>query len=270
MYIFPIVVIRGCRPCVHHNWSPHVIISDLSASITKIDFIQFTLDPPPIPRPEATIGERSHIAGLDFATWNVNVSWLARPLKKRPGCIWFVTLWVCGPASTIWAIWNQKNTDGSNFLDAHQNLQGRISLGKTTCSDASSSPSWTHYQHNSDRIKFKRSYLLQRWYRKLYGQLRTLWYPQDKVGRRDGWREYIHESWKGILLYTFGSGYGHHEMMASYLNTNVVFTKLRLKISVKTVADTLYCQCQLLLQRWKWYHMAWGVHSQNVIRCYDQ
>ena len=67
--------------------------------------------------------------------------------------MWFGSLWVCGPASTIWAIWNQKNTNGPNFLEAHQNLQGRISLCKTTCSDTSSSPSWTYCQHNSDGMK---------------------------------------------------------------------------------------------------------------------
>jgi hypothetical protein len=36
----------------------------------------------------------------------------------------------------------KKIANGPNFLSkAHQNLQGRISLGKTTCSNASGSPS---------------------------------------------------------------------------------------------------------------------------------
>jgi hypothetical protein len=38
--------------------------------------------------------------------------------------------------------WNsKKKIAGQNILDTHQNLQRRISFGKTTCGDASSSPS---------------------------------------------------------------------------------------------------------------------------------
>ena len=172
IHIHPIVVIRGRRSCVHKNLS----IAKFKILITKKKaFIQFTLDPPPKARPVATIAERSLKAGLGFATWTENVSLLLRHLKKRPGCIWFGKFWVCGPASTIWATLKSENMlMDQTFLEAYQNLQGRISLGKTTCSDASSSPSWTHCQHNWDIVKFEKSYLPQKWHRRLYGLLRTL------------------------------------------------------------------------------------------------
>ena len=66
-----------------------------------MDFIQFTLDPPPIARPVETIAARLERARLGFATWCENVSGRVRDLKKRPGCILSGTLRVCGPASTI-------------------------------------------------------------------------------------------------------------------------------------------------------------------------
>ena len=66
-----------------------------------MDFIQFTLDPPPIARPVETIAARLDRARLGFATWCENVSGRVSDLKKRPGCILSGTLTVCGPASTI-------------------------------------------------------------------------------------------------------------------------------------------------------------------------
>ena len=101
VYIFPIVVIGGCCPCVKKN----SIIISVWASTMKLTFIQFTLDLPPRARPVATVTEWSHEAGLGFATWKVNVSvgW-AKQLKQHPGWIWFGASQVCGPASMIWVI----------------------------------------------------------------------------------------------------------------------------------------------------------------------
>ena len=67
IYVFPIVVIRSCRPCVEKNFKSYLQFGYLLITKLEIAFLQFTLDPPPRARPVGTATERSHKAGLGSA-----------------------------------------------------------------------------------------------------------------------------------------------------------------------------------------------------------
>ena len=60
-----------------------------------------------------------------------------RPIKAP----WLYTMWYIMGMCTGFYNLSNLDTEGSNFFEAHQNLQGRIIH--------------QHYQHTSDRVKFE-------------------------------------------------------------------------------------------------------------------
>ena len=67
IYLFPIVVIGGRRPCVKSDLIP-IIATSVRELIMKTTAVQLTLDPPPRARPVGMMTERSRKAGLGFAS----------------------------------------------------------------------------------------------------------------------------------------------------------------------------------------------------------
>ena len=138
IYIYPIVVVRGGSPCVHKNLSIATsVMSNNHENSFHTVHTRSTAHSPSCSNNCRTIAQSwarfCHMIRKCFCVSEVP--------KIAP---WLYMIWqIMGMWTSFYDLsnLNQKNTDGPNSLEAHQNLQVGISLGKTTCRDARSSPS---------------------------------------------------------------------------------------------------------------------------------